>query len=389
MLACTLDERARRLMAAAEAKTFGYGGISVVARASGLARNTIAKGLMELEAPEKGSVGRIRRGGGGRTRTVLRDPTLRDDLDKLVEPTSRGDPCAPLRWTCLSTRKLADALIKQGHQTSSRMVAQLLHEMDYSLQANRKTREGAHHPDRNAQFEHIGRRVKAQHALGAPTISVDAKKKELVGDFKNAGRQWRPQGQPQDVRVHDFAIKALGKVAPYGVYDLQHNAGWVSVGVNHDTAEFAVETIRCWWRKMGRPLYRGTDSLLITADCGGSNGARVRLWKWELQKFANETGLTIKVCHFPPGTSKWNKIEHRLFSFVSQNWKGEPLLSHAAIVNLISSTRTRAGLRVRCALDTHCYPSGIKVSDDQFQTIDIRPATFHGEWNYTIRPNNT
>jgi len=263
MLACALDERARRLMAAAEAKTYGYGGISVAARATGLARNTIAKGLKELTTPEKLSVGRIRRVGGGRKRTVLRDPTLRDDLDKLVEPSSRGDPSAPLRWSCLSTRKLADALLKLGHHTSSRMVAQLLHEMDYSLQANRKTREGVHHPDRNAQFEYIARRVKVQRALGAPTISVDAKKKELVGDFKNAGRQWRPQAHPQDVRVHDFALKELGKVAPYGVYDLQHNAGWVSVGVDHDTAEFAVATIRCWWRKMGRPLYRGTEPLFF------------------------------------------------------------------------------------------------------------------------------
>jgi hypothetical protein len=269
------------------------------------------------------------------------------------------------------------------------MVAQLLHDMDYSLQANRKNREGVNHPDRNAQFEYISRQVKAQQALGAPTISVDAKKKELVGDFKNGGQQWRPQGEPQDVRIHDFAIKALGKVAPYGVYDLGRNSGWVSIGVDHDTAEFAVQTIRRWWRKMGRPLYKGSASLLITADCGGSNGARVRLWKWELQKFANETGLTIKVCHYPPGTSKWNKIEHRLFSFISQNWKGEPLLSRATIVNLIAATRTSTGLRVRCALDTNRYPSGIEVTDEQMETLNLRPANFHGEWNYTVRPNRS
>jgi hypothetical protein len=386
VVATTLNERSRRLLAAAEAKSFGYGGIAAAARATGLARNTIARGLRDIESQTPVPENRVRKSGGGRKRTVLLDPRLAPDLDRLIEPATRGDPSSALRWSCLSTRTLARELMKLGHKTSPRMVAQLLHEMEYSLQANRKTREGARHPDRNAQFHYISRQVKAQQAVGAPVISVDTKKKELVGDFKNGGRQWRPKGQPQEVRVHDFALPGLNKAVPYGVYDLSRNAGWVSVGVDHDTAEFAVQTIRRWWTKMGRPVYRGVESLLITADCGGSNGARVRLWKWELQRLANETGLTIRVCHFPPGTSKWNAIEHRLFSFISHNWRGEPLLSHATIVSLIAATRTTTGLRVRCALDTNQYPSGIEISDAQIEGISIRGARFHGEWNYTIRP---
>ena len=296
---------------------------------------------------------------------------------------------SPLRWTCLSTRKLAAKLMAMGHRTSSRMVAQLLHEMEYSLQANRKSKEGASHPDRNAQFEYINRKVTRQLATGDAAISVDTKKKELIGDFKNAGRVWRPKGKPIPVRTHDFPIKGVGKAVPYGIYDLNRNDGWVSVGIDHDTAEFAVESIRCWWRNMGHRAYSKAKSLLITADCGGSNGARVRLWKWELQKLANETGLAISVCHFPPGTSKWNKIEHRLFSFITQTWKGQPLLTHATVVNLIAATTTTKGLKVRCALNTNTYQAGLKVSKTDFQKLNLRLAKFHGEWNYTIRPNST
>jgi hypothetical protein len=309
-------------------------------------------------------------------------------LERLIEPLSRGDPESPLRWTCKSVRKLAQELGRRGHRVSHRLVAELLHELGYSLQANAKTLEGSSHPDRNAQFEHIDRKVRRFLRQAQPVISVDTKKKELVGDFKNGGRELRPRGDPEQVRVHDFVIPELGRVTPYGVYDVGQNRGWVSVGIDHDTATFAVESIRRWWRSMGKPVYRQAQRLLITADSGGSNGSRVRLWKLELQKLADETGLHISVCHLPPGTSKWNKIEHRLFSFISQNWRGKPLVSHEVIVNLISATTTQTGLKVRAKLDTNSYPPGAKVSKKQIAEINIRPDSFHGEWNYTIRPNN-
>jgi transposase len=327
--------------------------------------------------------GRIRRPGGGRKRTVERDPSLRQDLDRLVEPTSRGDPESPLRWTCKSVRQLAAELKRQGHQVSHRLVAELLHEMGYSLQANRKTLEGT---DRNAQFEHLNQAVQLQLSLGEPVVSVDTKKKELVGPFKNGGRELRPKGLPEQVRVHDFLIPDLGRVSPYGVYDIAQNEAWVSVGTDHDTAAFAVESIRRWWHSMGEALYPRATRLLITADAGGSNGYRLRLWKLELQKLADETGLEIAVCHFPPGTSKWNKIEHRLFSAITQNWRGKPLVSHEVVVNLIGATTTRTGLQVRSELDTSRYPAGRTVSDDELEAIYLRRDPFHGEWNYSLLP---
>ena len=385
-LSAALSERSRRLWAAAEAKELGWGGVSAVAKATGLSRLTIARGVRELQAPPPLEPSRVRRPGGGRKRAAVLDPTLVDDLQRLVEPVTRGDPESPLRWTCKSTRRLAKELGGMGHKASHTLVAALLHELGYSLQANRKTREGTSHPDRNAQFEHINRTAAAFLQRQQPTISVDTKKKELVGDFKNGGRQWRPQGDPQKVRVHDFPDKKLGKAVPYGVYDVARNTGWVSVGMDHDTAQFAVNTIRRWWRRMGRRRYPRAAELLIVADSGGSNGARVRLWKWELQKLANETGMVIRVCHLPPGTSKWNKIEHRLFSFITKNWRGRPLLTHATIVNLIASTTTEAGLVVRCALDTRKYAPKIRVSDKQMATIHLEPDRFHGDWNYAIRP---
>jgi len=381
-----LDERLRRLYAAAEAKAQGYGGVSAVARATGVSRRAIASGLKELDVPAASRGTRIRQPGGGRKRTAARDTTLVHDLEQLVEPVSRGDPESPLRWTCKSVRKLAAELNCQGHQVSHRVVAELLHELGYSLQANRKTREGTAHPDRNAQFEHIHAQVQAYQGAGQPVISVDTKKKELVGDFKNGGRELRPQGDPEQVRVHDFVIPALGKATPYGVYDVTHNLGWVNVGIDHDTATFAVESIRRWWHLMGQPLYATAHQLLITADGGGSNGSRLRLWKVELQKLADETGLEIAVCHLPPGTSKWNKIEHRLFSYISQNWRGKPLISHEVIVNLIAATTTNPGLKVRCQLDTQSYPTGIVVSDDELAQVNLQPDDFHGEWNYVISP---
>jgi hypothetical protein len=352
-----------------------------------MSSKTLARGLRDVEAKDSPGPGRIRRPGGGRKSAKALEPGLVVALEHLVEPVTRGDPDSPLRWTCKSTRRLAAELQGQGYQVSHTLVAQLLHEAGYSLQGNRKVREGTSHPDRNAQFEHINRQVTRQLRRGDPAISVDTKKKELVGDFKNGGRQWRPRGQPEEVRVHDFLDPALGKAIPYGVYDLGRNLGWVSVGMTSDTASFAVATIRRWWRRMGKPLYPRARSLLVTADSGGSNGARVRLWKWELQRFADETGLSIRVCHLPPGTSKWNKIEHRLFSFISQNWRGRPLLTHATIVNLIAATRTTTGLKVRCELDRHDYPRAVKVTDDQMQAIHLEPDPFHGDWNYTIRPN--
>jgi transposase len=382
-----VDERVRRLALAAEAVAIGRGGQAAVARALGVSPRTIRQGMRELRHPEQGvEKGRIRRVGGGRKRTVEHDPKLREDLERLVEPTTRGDPESPLRWTCKSVRKLAEELQRQGHQTSHRMVAELLHELGYSLQANRKTLEGSGHPDRNAQFEHLNRAVQLQLALGEPVVSVDTKKKELVGPFKNGGRELRPAGDPEQVSVHDFLIPELGRVSPYGVYDVAQNEGWVSVGVDHDTAAFAVESIRRWWRSMGQPLYPEATRLLITADAGGSNGYRLRLWKLELQRLADETGLEMAVCHFPPGTSKWNKIEHRLFSAISQNWRGKPLVSHEVVVNLIGATTTRTGLRVRSELDTNQYPAGRVVSDGEIETLCLRRDAFHGEWNYSLLP---
>ena len=381
-----MTERSRRRWAAVEAQALGRGGIAAVSRATGINRNTIARGLRELKSPETLPPDRIRRPGGGRKRASVVDPTLTEDLERLMDPVTRGDPESPLRWTCKGVRKLAVALQRKGHQVSHTLVASLLHEMGYSLQANRKVREGTNHPDRNAQFEKISRKVRHRISRQQPVISVDCKKKELVGDFKNGGREWHPKGQPEAVRVHDFKIKELGKAVPYGVYDLNQNTGWVSVGVSHETSAFAVSTIRRWWREMGRQSYPQARSLLIVADGGGSNGWRVRLWKWELAKLARQTGLKISVCHLPPGTSKWNKIEHRLFSYISQNWRGRPLLTHATIVNLIANTRTKAGLKVRCILDRKHYPPKVRVTDEQMSSIKIHRDTFHGEWNYTICP---
>jgi len=381
-----LTERARRIWAATEARAAGRGGITLVARATRIAYSTIRRGLQELEARVPIEPRRTRRPGGGRKRTLEKDPTLLTDLEGLVEPTASGHPMSPLRWTSKSVRHLAGVLQAMGHRVSRQLVAELLVAAGYSLQANRKTREGTNHPDRDAQFRYINQQVQRFQAAAQPVISVDTKKKELVGDFKNVGRQWRPTGRPAPVRVHDFLIPERGKAIPYGVYDLTRNAGWVSVGIDHDTARFAVRTIGRWWHKMGRPRYRRARSVLITADAGGSNGPRVRLWKWELQQLANRTGLALTVCHFPPGTSKWNKIEHRLFSYISTNWRGQPLVTLAVIVNLIGSTRTAAGLRVRCELDRGTYPKGEEVPDAKLAMLKLVSHRFHGDWNYTIHP---
>jgi len=382
-----LNERSRRLVAAAEAQALGHGGIAWVAKASGVSRSTISRGLKELRSDgDPVDPSRIRRPGGGRKTVLENTPRLMEDLEALVEPATRGDPDSPLRWTCKSLRALARQLHGMGHSVSYPVVGELLRDAGYSLQANQKTREGTRHEDRNAQFEYINRRVRQQQRAGQPVVSVDTKKKELVGEFKNAGREWRPQGRPRRVRVHDFMLPEKGKAIPYGVYDLTRNMGWVSVGIDHDTAAFAVNSIRRWWRTMGRPRYPRTQSLLITADAGGSNGSRSRLWKWELQQMADQTGRSIAVCHFPPGTSKWNKVEHRLFSFISQNWRGQPLVSVAVIVSLIAATRTSSGLNVRCELDPGRYPAGQKITDAQMATLHIEPAKFHGDWNYTIHP---
>ena len=389
-----LDERLRRLFAAAEAKAIGRGGATTVARVTGISRRAIWAGSRELQAigtaesrSGRSAGGRIRKPGGGRKRTVIQDPTLTADLEALVNPATRGDPESPLRWTCKSVRKLTQELQARGHQTSHRLVAELLKDMGYSLQANRKTREGADHPDRDAQFQYLNACVQQALAVGEPVISVDTKKKELVGDFKNAGREWQPKGQPEQVRVHDFKLKALGRVAPYGIYDMANNVGWVSVGIDHDTAEFAVATIRNWWKSMGQALYPQTHQLVITADGGGSNGSRLRLWKVELQRFVNELNCPVTVCHFPPGTSKWNKIEHSLFSFITQNWRGKPLVSHEVIVNLIAATTTASGLPVHAELDTAKYPVGKKVTDAELAEVKIQRHAFHGDWNYTILPS--
>ena len=380
-----LTERSRRLWAATEARALGHGGIALVERATGVSRSTISRGIRELESGEVLGPERTRRRGGGRKRATEKDPTLLPDLESLVEPTASGDPDSPLRWTSKSVRKLADELTTMGHEVSHKLVADLLHELRYSLQANRKTREGSQHPDRDAQFGYINDMVARFQDEGQPVISVDTKKKELIGNFKNPGREWRPKGSPERVRVHDFLIPEQGKAIPYGVYDLTRNQGWVSVGVTHDTASFAVNAIRSWWKHMGRPSYRDANALLITADAGGSNGPRVRLWKWELQRFANRTGLSIMVCHFPPGTSKWNKIEHRLFSYIAMNWRGKPLTSLATVVSLIGSTTTKRGLRVRSEIDKTVYAKGVKITDRQMANIKLESHTFHGDWNYTIR----
>jgi len=380
-----LDERGRRLWCASEANAIGRGGVTLVSRATGVAVSTIARGVRDLAADTPLEEGRCRRPGGGRKSIALMEPTLAVDLDGLVEPTASGDPESPLRWTSKSVRKLAEELQGMGHRVSYRLIANLLHQSGYSLQANRKAIEGSTHADRDPQFRHIAKSVRRFQGARQPVISVDTKKKELVGDFKNHGREWRPRGSPQRVRVHDFIIPENGKAIPYGVYDLTSNAGWVSIGIDHDTASFAAHTIGRWWRQMGRPIYKKAKSLLITADSGGSNGARIRLWKWELQQLADKTGLDITVCHFPPGTSKWNKIEHRLLSYISTNWRGKPLTSLAVIINLIAATKTASGLRVRCELDKGRYPKGQVVSDAQMAELFVEPHDFHGDWNYTIR----
>jgi transposase len=382
----SLDERSRRLMAAAESQVLGRGGISAVSKATGISRIVIQQGIAELASPSSLPAGRVRREGGGRKKAVDKDASLRTDLESLLESSTRGDPEAPLRWTCRSVRQLTGELQRMKHQVSHQVVADLLHDLGYSLQANRKTREGSNHPDRNAQFEHLNAKVKWSLARHHPVISVDTKKKELVGNFKNNGRELRPKGQPEQVLVHDFIDRKLGRATPYGIYDIGRNAGWVSVGMDHDTAEFAVEAIRRWWRSMGRQAYPRSSRLLITADAGGSNGSRLRLWKVELQKLADETGMRIAVCHFPPGTSKWNKIEHRLFSYISQNWRGKPLISFQTIVSLIAATTTATGLKVHAELDPGAYESGIKITDKEFETLKIRRDKFHGDWNYEILP---
>ena len=381
-----LDERGRRLFVANEALALGYGGVTAASIATGVARSTINRGIAELRAGRPDQGPRIRQPGGGRKRAVIRQPTLLAALETLIEDAIRGDPESPLRWVSRSQRNIVAVLTGQGFQASQKLVGQLLRQLKYSCQANRKTREGTSNPDRDAQFQHINAAVKAAIADDQPAISVDTKKKELVGDFKNGGRELRRQGDPEAVRVHDFMIPELGKAAPYGVYDIAANEGWVSIGIDADTAAFAVESIRRWWWKLGKPRYPNATTLTITADCGGSNGARVRLWKRELQRFANETGLHVTVTHLPPGTSKWNKIEHRLFAFITQNWRGKPLVSHQVIVQLIGATTTETGLRVTCEIDGGLYPKGIKVSNEEMETLNITRADFHGEWNYTISP---
>ena len=381
-----LDERLRRLFAAAEALALGHGGITIASQATGLSRNAITRGMQEIAAKPFLPKKRVREKGGGRKRAVDKDPTLQSDLEALIEPLTRGDPESPLRWTCKSLRKLADELKAKGHATSHRMIGELLKELGYSLQANKKTLEGTSHPDRNAQFEYIYQSSSLFQKNNQPVISVDTKKKELVGPFKNNGREYQPKGQPEEVNVHDFKDPVLGRASPYGIYDLNHDYGWVNVGIDNDTSAFAVESIRRWWWSMGCKVYPEAKELLITAASGGSNGYRVRLWKVELQKFADETGLVISVRHFPPGTSKWNKIEHRLFSFISQNWRARPLVNHEVIVNLIAGTKTKSGLEVRCQLDTNTYPKGTKISNNEMKALNLSRDEFHGEWNYTISP---
>jgi hypothetical protein len=390
-LAPLLHEKARRRWAACEAQALGRGGISLVAVATGISRPTIRKGVAELQGgtpadADESDDNRVRHPGGGRRPLAATDRALLQDLQGLVAPATRGDPMSPLLWTCKSTRKLAEGLADLGHDVSHQTVARLLADLGYSLQANRKTEEGTSHPDRNAQFAHINRKVQSFQRRGQPVVSVDTKKKELVGNYKNAGAEWQPEGKPVPVKAKDFPDKELGKVAPYGVYDLTANTGWVSVGITHDTAEFAVESVRRWWYRMGRWVYPEAEELLITADSGGSNGSRSRLWKVQLQRLADEVGLRVSVSHFPPGTSKWNKIEHRMFCHITENWRSRPLVSHAVVVNLIGNTKTRTGLRIRAELDTNSYETGIKVTDEELQAVKLRRDAFHGEWNYTILP---
>ncbi len=389
-LSVEMDERGRRQWAAAEARELGWGGVTAVAQATRLSRTTITAGLRELDLPvgQRATEGmRVRRPGGGRKSLTETDSGLLVALEALIEPTTRGDPESPLRWTCKSTRRLAEELTRQRHPVGTNTVAALLRRAGYSLQANRKTREGASHPDRNAQFEHINAQVRRFQNRDQPAISVDTKKKELIGDFKNSGREWRPRGVPEEVRVHDFLDKELGKAIPYGVYDMVNNQGWVSVGIDHDTAEFAVNSIRRWWKQMGRRRFPRASELLITADGGGSNSPRSRLWKVSLQRLADELGLRLHLCHFPPGTSKWNRIEHRLFSFITQNWRGRPLVSHQTIVSLIASTTTKTGLIVKAALDTKQYNTAVKVTDEQLHRLRLTPHPFHGDWNYMLTPH--
>jgi hypothetical protein len=388
-----MDERMRRQWAASEASALGWGGVTAVAEATGLAWNTIKAGMRELEYraahPDESVDDRIRRPGAGRKRLTETDPQLLAALEELVDPATRGHPESPLRWTCKSTAILAKELTRQNHPVTDRTVATMLKEAGYSLQANRKTREGNQHPDRNAQFEYINEQVVTFHGQRQPVISVDTKKKELVGDFRNAGREWQPKGLPENVRVHDFLDKKLGKAIPYGVYDLASNEGWVSVGITSDTARFAVASIHRWWTKMGVTRFPRARKLMITADGGGSNSSRNRLWKVALQDLANDLEIPLHVCHFPPGTSKWNKIEHRMFCFITKNWRGRPLTSHQTIVELISNTTTHTGLIVRAAIDENEYETGIKVSDEELSQVKLKRSEFHGEWNYTIRPRKT
>ena len=385
-MAPVLDERARRRWAAAEAQALGYGGLSVVSAATGLARQTIRQAMAELGVVVKDD--RVRRPGAGRKALTEQDAGWAVALERLVDPVTRGSPTSPLRWTCKSTAHLAGALRKQGHAASPSTVGRRLHDLGYSLQSMRKTREGTSHPDRNAQFEHINATVEAFQRRRQPVVSVDTKKKELVGDFKNGGQEWQPKGTPEPAQVHDFPDDALGKAIPYGVFDVTRNEGWVSVGNDHDTPAFAVAAIRQWWRTMGQSAYPTAHELLITADAGGSNGYRARAWKAELQQFADETGLRLHVCHFPPGTSKWNKIEHRMFCHITQNWRGRPLTSYETIVSLIGATHTTTGLQIRAQLDKRPYPLGKKVSQREMKRLRIEPAEFHGEWNYGVAPRN-
>jgi hypothetical protein len=381
-----LNERSKRMVAAGEAAQIGYGGVSLISRACGLSRVTITKGIRELRAAPL-AANRIRRAGGGRHRLEVDDPELQGVLEALVEPLARGDPESPLRWTCKSTRTLAGELTGRRHPISHEKVAQLLRALGYSLQGNRKLEEGEDHPDRDAQFRHINREVRRALTAGWPVISVDTKKKELIGNFQNKGRQWRRAKTAEPVNGHDFPTPSVPRAYPYGIYDLGRNTGFVNVGTDHDTATFAVSSIRGWWRAEGRGLYPAATQVLITADGGGSNGYRLRLWKVELQRLADQTGLVIQVCHFPPGTSKWNKVEHRLFSFISSNWRGEPLRDYETIVGLIACTTTAKGLRVTCRLDRRKYPAGRKISDEEMARINLTPLRFHGEWNYTIHPH--
>lgn len=391
-LAPLLDERIRRQWAAAEAVAYGWGGVSAVSSATGMSADTIRKGMAELAvreaAPDAEIDARIRKQGGGRKRITDKDAELAEALERLVDPATRGDPESPLRWTCKSTHRLAKELTQQGHPVSARTVAHLLKAAGYSLQGNRKTKEGESHVDRNAQFDYINRTVKRFQQRGQPVISVDTKKKELVGQFKNGGREWEPKGEPETVEIHDFADKELGKVIPYGVYDVGRNEGWVSVGIDHDTAQFAAQAIGRWWKKMGVKRYPDAAELLIIADGGGSNSSRCRLWKMALQELANRVGIPIHVRHFPPGTSKWNKIEHRMFCHITQNWRGRPLVSHDVIVNLIANTTTKTGLKIRAELDCGSYPTGIRVSDEDLAALRLKRAKFHGDWNYAILPTH-